>query len=98
MNTTLNPFGIPYIGDMYKNAGKLFKSSFYGYINGDILVENTINGVLRQIQKDIQSGKLCDKVSVFTHRKNMFANFPDDSYKNHQESREFAFFISFHNS
>ena len=64
---------------------------FYGYINGDILVENTINGVLRQIQKDIQSGKLCDKVSVFTHRKNMFANFPDDSYKNHQKSREFIF-------
>ena len=70
---------------------KLVDSFFYGYINGDILVENTINGVLKQIQKDIQSGKLRDKVSVFTHRKNMFANFPDDSYKNHQKSREFIF-------
>lgn len=90
---------MPFIFGMIETSIECYPNyPFYGYINGDILVENTINGVLKQIQKDIQSGKLCDKVSVFTHRKNMFANFPDDSYKNHQESREFAFFISFHNS
>ena len=90
---------MPFIFGMIETSIERYPNyPFYGYINGDILVENTINGVLRQMQKDIQSGKLCDKVSVFTHRKNMFANFPDDSYKNHQESREFAFFISFHNS
>lgn len=66
---------------------------FYGYINGDILVENTITSVLQQVHKDILSGKLGDKVSLFTHRKNMFASFPEDSYRNHKESREYEFFV-----
>ena len=61
---------------------------FYGYINGDIIVENTLYDVLRQVEADIKSGKIGPKVSVFTHRKNMFTTFPDDSYLNHQESRE----------
>lgn len=61
---------------------------FYGYINGDILVENTIRDVLEQVHADILSGKLGPKVSLFTHRKNMFASFPDDLYNNNSESRE----------
>ena len=61
---------------------------FYGYINGDILVENTIKDVLEQVYADILSGKLGPKVSLFTHRKNMFAVFPDDLYNNHSVSRE----------
>ena len=56
MNTTLNPFGVPYIGDMYKNAGKLFKSSFYGYINADILVSTDIFSVL-EYMKDVQENQ-----------------------------------------
>lgn len=66
---------------------------FYGYINGDILVENTISSVLQQVHKDILSGKLGDKVSLFTHRKNMFASFPEDSYRNHKKSREYLFIV-----
>ena len=62
---------------------------FYGYINGDILVENTIKDVLEQVYADILSGKLGPKVSLFTHRKNMFASFPDDLYNNNSESREY---------
>ena len=65
---------------------------FYGYINGDILVENTIKDVLEQVYADILSGKLGPKVSLFTHRKNMFASFPDDLYSNNSESREYFCF------
>lgn len=63
---------------------------FYGYINGDILVENTILDVLKKARDDIRSGALGDRVSLFTHRKNMLAEFPNDLYSNHKESREFA--------
>ena len=64
---------------------------FYGYINGDILVENSLLTVLKQLQEEIKSGKISRKVSVFTHRKNMFASFPDDLYSVHKESREYVF-------
>ena len=66
---------------------------FYGYINGDILVENTVSSVLKKARDDIRSGRLGNRVSLFTHRKNMFANFPDDLYSNHKESREFVFIL-----
>ena len=85
-----SPFGMPFIFGMLQTSMDLYPNyPFYGYINGDILVENTISSVLQQVHKDIQSGKLGEKVSLFTHRKNMFASFPEDLYKNHKESREY---------
>lgn len=50
-NTTLNPYGLPYIGDMYKKAASMYKSSFYGYINADILISSEIFGVLEYMNE-----------------------------------------------
>lgn len=87
-----SPFGMPFIFGMLEMSMSHYPNyPFYGYINGDILVENTISSVLKQVYKDIQSGKLGEKVSLFTHRKNMFASFPDDLYTSHKESREYVF-------
>ena len=81
---------MPFIFGMLETSMKRYPDySFYGYINGDILVENTISSVLSEIRKDILSGKLGDRVSIFTHRKNMLASFPADCFRNHQESREY---------
>lgn len=83
------PFGMPFFFGMLEMSMENHPEfPFYGYINGDILVENTVSEVLRQLNEEIQSGKIGRKVSVFTHRKNMFANFPDDLYSMHTESRE----------
>ena len=86
-----SPFGMPFFFGMIAYSMELHPGfPFYGYINGDILVENTLSEVLHQLHKDIQSGKISKRVSVFSHRKNMFFQFPDDLYSNHQESREHA--------
>ena len=86
-----SPFGMPFFFGMIAYSMELHPGfPFYGYINGDILVENTLSDVLHQLHKDIQSGKISKRVSVFSHRKNMFFQFPDDLYSNHQESREYA--------
>ena len=86
------PFGMPFFFGMLELSMENHPQfPFYGYINGDILVENTLPKVLKQLYEEIQSGKLSRKVSVFTHRKNMFANFPDDLYSLHKESRECVF-------
>ena len=85
-----SPFGMPFFFGMIDMLINKFPGyPFYGYINGDILVENTIRDVLEQVYADILSGKLGPKVSLFTHRKNMFASFPDDLYINTSESREY---------
>ena len=44
-----NPFGLPYIGSMYTEAYSLVNSSYYGYINADILVSDRIFEVLSYI-------------------------------------------------
>ena len=83
------PFGMPFIFGLLKTSMERHPGyPFYGYINGDILVENTIADVLKKTRDDIRSGVLGDRVSLFTHRKNMFAEFPADLYSNHKESRE----------
>jgi singapore isolate B (sub-type 7) whole genome shotgun sequence assembly, scaffold_7 len=89
------PFGMPFFFGMMEMSMENHPGfPFYGYINGDILVENTIANTLRKINEEIQSGSLGPKVAAFTHRKNMFASFPDDLYSNHQESRECVFLSS----
>ena len=83
------PFGMPFIFGLLKTSMERHPGyPFYGYINGDILVENTIVDVLKKTRDDIRSGVLGERVSLFTHRKNMFAEFPADLYSNHKESRE----------
>lgn len=49
-NATVNEYGLPYIGDMYKSAAKMFKSSFYGYINADILISTEIFPLLEHMK------------------------------------------------
>ena len=90
LDSSRSPFGMPFFFGMIDMLINKFPGyPFYGYINGDILVENTIKDVLEQVYADILSGKLGPKVSLFTHRKNMFASFPDDLYNNNSESREY---------
>ena len=68
-----SPFGMPFIFGMLQTSMDLYPNyPFYGYINGDILVENTISSVLQQVHKDIQSGKLGEKVSLHRYILNIF--------------------------
>lgn len=45
-----NPYGLPYIGSMYTEAYSMVNSSYYGYINADILVSDRIFDVLTFIE------------------------------------------------
>ena len=63
-NTTVNPFGLPYIGDMYKKAASLFNASFYGYINADILISPDWFSVL-QYMKSIQEKQYPNRLVLF---------------------------------
>ncbi|KNB46005.1 glycosyl transferase [Blastocystis sp. subtype 4] len=45
-----NPYGLPYIGSMYTEAYSMVNSSYYGYINADILVSDRIFDVLSFIE------------------------------------------------
>ena len=46
----MNEYHLPYIGSMYQKAKELFPSSFYGYINVDILISTNIFGVLEYMK------------------------------------------------
>ena len=46
-----NPYGLPYIGSMFRRAASLFQAQFYGYINADILLSTKIFSILSFIQE-----------------------------------------------
>lgn len=66
-----NPYQLPYLFGMFERAIEEYPNeNFYGYINGDILVENTIHDVLVKVQKDINSGILNPRVCPLSLRCN----------------------------
>lgn len=57
----MNEYHLPYIGSMYQKAKELFPSTFYGYINVDILISTDIFGVL-EYMKTLQQTQFPNKL------------------------------------
>ena len=53
-----NPYKMPYIRDMFVTAKKLFDSSYYGYINSDVLLSYQIFDVIKILRYNAHIGKL----------------------------------------
>ena len=66
-----NEFGTPYLKAMYQYAFDHFQSDFYGYVNADILLDNTIISSLQQIKHDIDTGSLNGRVYAVGQRTNV---------------------------
>lgn len=65
MNRT-NPYKLPLIDNMFEVARKLFDSSYYGYINSDILISPSLFDALAICIKNVQLGILEDNVVLST--------------------------------
>lgn len=56
---------------MYQFAFDHFHSDFYGYVNADILLDNTLIDSLTAITRDIDKGAIGDRVYVVGQRTNV---------------------------
>jgi len=56
---------------MYQYAFDHFQSNFYGYVNADILLDNTIISSLQQIKHEIDVGNLNGRVYAVGQRTNV---------------------------
>ncbi|KAK8805849.1 hypothetical protein WA158_002505 [Blastocystis sp. Blastoise] len=76
-----NPYNLPYLFGMFERSIEEYPNEdFYGYINGDILVENSIHKVLIKVKQDIQDGNIKPKVGLFSQRHNFYFNSTTDMY------------------
>ena len=63
LKTRMNSFKLPFFFGLFRSAIKHFPNvPFYGYINGDILVEQSITDVLFHVEEQIQTAALVNKV------------------------------------
>ena len=83
-----NEFGTPYLKAMYQYAFDHFQSDFYGYVNADILLDNTIISSLQQIKHDIDTGSLNSRVYAVGQRTNVQQELEDRYVKGWELSAE----------
>ena len=57
-----NPYHLPTIDGMFENARSLFNSSFYGFINSDIILSPTIFDLMQICIQNERQGKLLSNV------------------------------------
>ena len=50
-NFSVNPYGLPYIGDMYNRSALLYNAMYYGYLNADILLSTRIVEALKEFEE-----------------------------------------------
>ena len=63
MNTyQANMYGMPFVRDLYLKAYYTLNSHFYGYINSDIIISNSIFPFLKLVKQRMDRGKLSQKV------------------------------------
>ena len=63
MNTyQANMYGMPFVRDLYLKAYYTLNSHFYGYINSDIIISNSIFPFLKLVKQRMDRGKLPQKV------------------------------------
>ncbi|KAK8799465.1 hypothetical protein WA158_006014 [Blastocystis sp. Blastoise] len=62
---------IPYINDLFIYIQEHYKAKFYGYINSDILLDDTIVTTLNSISSEISRNKLQKKVFISGKRTNI---------------------------
>ena len=73
---------------MYEYAFTHFESDFYGYVNADILLDSTVIASLQQIQRDIDAGRMGDRVYAVGQRTNVQQEMEDKYVKGGSESAE----------
>ncbi|KAK8794640.1 hypothetical protein WA158_001621 [Blastocystis sp. Blastoise] len=76
-----NNNGLPFLFGMFQTAiEKAPNVPFYGYINGDILIERTLPPLLFKIKDQMDQGILRSKVALFTQRHNFYFKEEEDMY------------------
>ena len=73
---------------MYEYAFSHFESDFYGYVNADILLDATVITSLEQIQRDIDAGRVENRVYAVGQRTNVQQEMEDKYEKGSSESAE----------
>ena len=69
----INPYGLPYIQDMFVRATKMFSSDYYGYINSDIMLSYNIFEILELCKNNAKQGMISLRV-LFSLWKFCFIN------------------------
>ena len=81
-----NEYGTPYLKSMYEYAFSHFESDFYGYVNADILLDSTVIASLQQIQREIDAGRIENRVYAVGQRTNVQQEIEDKYEKGGSES------------
>ncbi|KAK8814347.1 hypothetical protein WA158_008209 [Blastocystis sp. Blastoise] len=69
---TSNQYGTPYFFPMLEYIESNYKSHFYGFLNGDILLHSSIIDILRKVWNEREGGKLKNKLMITGRRNNMY--------------------------
>lgn len=64
LKTRTNFAGMPLLREMYKSARSLYDSSYYGYMNSDILISGSLLVILEELLRYHSRGMLTDGVGV----------------------------------
>ena len=75
---------------MFKFAFDHFNSEFYGYVNADILLDNTLIDSLRAISRDIKTGRVGDRLYIVGQRTNVQQELDDRYSPSTQSSSSFV--------
>ncbi|KAM7456267.1 hypothetical protein BLSTO_02979 [Blastocystis sp. subtype 1] len=85
-----NQYGTPYLKAMFKFAFDHFNSEFYGYVNADILLDDTLIDSLRAISRDIKNGRVGDRLYIVGQRNNVQQELEDRFSPSQQSSSSFV--------
>lgn len=81
-----NEYGTPFLKAMFQFAFDHFNSSFYGYVNADILLDSTLIDSLKAISRDIESGEIFKSVYIVGQRTNVQQEMQDQYTPNGNET------------
>ena len=75
---------------MFKFAFDHFNSEFYGYVNADILLDDTLIDSLRAISRDIKNGRVGDRLYIVGQRTNVQQELEDRFSPSQQSSSSYV--------
>ena len=85
-----NQYGTPYLKAMFQFAFDHFNSEFYGYVNADILLDNTLIDSLHAISRDIKHSRIGDRLYIVGQRTNVQQELEDRYSPTRQSSSSFV--------
>ncbi|KAK8813242.1 hypothetical protein WA158_002834 [Blastocystis sp. Blastoise] len=88
-NFTTNEYGTPFFFPMLEYIESHYISSFYGFLNGDILLHGNIVNILDTVLQDIQTGKLYPQIMITGRRNNKEIDITDNIGTTNEEINQF---------